>query len=130
MSVSIFHEQYNHFIVMHQCSRKSFYKTHELKNQWVSMNVYYRKTLKIAKLMNVILTMDDLVKIETNYWKMIGEFETWIITYSTFYDFVWFRNELSNMLSALIQHLILTFPEQKKSFTWIDNYPHVNRGMV
>jgi hypothetical protein len=128
MSSATFYENFEDFKWIHQNSRKSFYKNIELKKKWFFMNIYYRKTMKIAKMMGAIIKLDDLVEIGTIYWKMLHEFETWIKQYSMCYHFTWFRLDLSCMLTALIDYLAVTFPAYEKTFRCIDNYPQVSRS--
>ncbi len=126
MSIVAFNASFDDLKMMHRISRKSFYKIPELKKEWIFMNIYYRKIMKIARMMNVVVKLDNLMEIESVYFKMLGEFETWLSKYSECYHFQWFREDLSIMLNALVDYLVFLFPEKEQTFKWIDNYPTVN----
>ncbi len=128
--MTAFSENFDDLKMMHRSSRKSFYKNLELKKQWISMNIYYRKIMKIAKMMNVITQLHDLMEIESVYYRMLGEFESWLSKYPDFFHFQWFREDLVLMLNALVDQLVLSFPEKEKTFRWIDNYPNVNLSLL
>lgn len=130
MSVVAFNASFDDLKMMHRSSRKSFYKNLELKKDWIFMNIYYRKTMKIARMMNVVAKLHDLVEIGSVYFKMLGEFEIWLCKYSDCFHFQWFREDLSIMLHALMDHLVFMFPEKEKTFKWIDNYPAVKLSML
>jgi hypothetical protein len=102
-----------------------FYKSIELKKQWISMNIYYRKTMKLAKMMNSIIGLDDLMKIDPLFWNMVREFDRWMNLYSTTYHYQFFCDSLIDMFNLLVQHIIGIFPDQMKTFNTIDNYPQL-----
>ncbi len=128
--MTTFSDNFDDLKLMHRISRKLFYKNLELKKQWISMNIYYRKTMKIAKMMNNIFNLQDLMKIGSMYWKMLTEFESWLCNYSTFFHFQSFRDDLVLMLNALVNHIVLMFPEKEKTFRWIDNYQRVKISLM
>lgn len=128
--MTAFSENFDDLKIMYRSSRKSFYKNFELKKQWNSMNIYYRKTMKIAKMMNAISQLHDLMEIESMYRRMLSEFESWLSKFSDFFHFQWFREDLVLMLNALVDQLVLYFPEKEKTFRWIDNYPNVNLSLL
>lgn len=120
-----FYDEFIRFNELIRLSRKIFYKSIELKKQWISINIYFRKTIKLSKIMKSIISTTDLSKTESFFWQLINEFDEWINTYSTFYYFKKFQQCLSSMFNLMLENLVGRFPEKKKSFSNIDNYPRV-----
>lgn len=87
----------------------------------IRINTYHRYICRLNKLMDMTILSNNILEVSNLYWKILDEFKCWIISFSKFQFFRYFKIILSSMFIILFNHIIITFPELEWSIT--SRYP-------